>query len=61
MVIQDKPNILMLAVIDAKQDLNLAHALPLANRADPSGVRTIEVYTKMDEALPYVWYDSRCC
>ena len=52
---QDKPNVLMLAVIAAKEDLNLAHALPVANRADPSGMRTIEVYTKMDDAQPYAW------
>ena len=54
-LMQDKPNILMLAVISANQDLNLAHALPVANRADPTGMRTIEVYTKMDEAQPYAW------
>ena len=55
MLTQNKPNILMLAVIAAKEDLNLAHALPVANTADPSGMRTIKVYTKMDEAEPYAW------
>ena len=54
---QDKPNVLMLAVVAANSDLNLAHALPFANRADPSGMRTIEVYTFMDLASPisYAW------
>ena len=52
---QDKPNILMLAVIAAKDDLNLAHAQPIADSADPRRMRTIEVYTKMDQALPYAW------
>ena len=48
---------LILAVIDGTADNELAHAIPMATRADPSGQRTIQVYTKMDlqDAKPGSW------
>ena len=55
MLMQDKPNILMLAVTETTAELNMTHARPIANAADPNKTRTIEVYTKMDKAMPYAW------
>ena len=47
---QDKPNVLMLAVVNGNQDSEMQHAQTASEEVDPRQLRTITVYTKMDEA-----------
>ena len=47
----------MLAVISAANDLEVQHAVKTTNKADPTGQRTLRVFTKMDLAKEssYAW------
>ena len=47
---QDKPNMLMLAVVDGNKETEMQHAQIASKEVDPRQVRTIKVYTKMDQA-----------
>lgn len=47
---QDKPNVLMLAVVDGTKESEMQHAQTASKEVDPRQLRTIRVYTKMDGA-----------